>query len=114
MNSRQSRSEILHQHYRMILEKRETDPSQPLSIFCRAHNIQQWTYFYWKKKLTQSTKAVARVKAASFIPVTISSPAPLQHAYEIHFGNATHLALRPGFNPGDVGALVDILLSKDS
>jgi hypothetical protein len=114
MKSVSSRSEILLHRYQRILEDRKANSSEPLSAFCRSHKINQWTYYYWKKKLSQTSVAAPAEKTKAFIPVRIPSRAQLDNSYEIHFDTATRLVLRPGFNKDEVGALITILLANGS
>ena len=60
----------LRAKYTRILKQRERRHEVPLDRFCRQHGISLWTYYYWKKRLTD-TPTTQVLRAGPFVPVVM-------------------------------------------
>ena len=112
--NKQSRQQVLLEKYRKIIADRVVHRDQPVSKFCRSHNISVWTYYHWKKKiLALSSNPADSIKAdQSFLHVALPAPEHLSNFYEIRFGALVQLKIMAGFRKEEVSVLVDILSER--
>ena len=84
MNRRRTK---LQAKYARILKQRERRPEVPLDRFCRQNGISLWTYYYWKKRLSD-TPTTQVLRAGPFVPVVIERREPESIAWaEVRYPN---------------------------
>ena len=99
--------------YIRILKERERHTDQTVDEFCRNHGITPWSYYYWKRRLSQAPACDrASLPENKFLPVRIMpSVATTGNGntiikYEMEFPNGITLRLSGSLQREDHVAVI--------
>jgi transposase-like protein len=92
---------------RLVAQWRKSGESG--ASFARRHQIPAWTFWYWQRKLSD-TSAVAPASAAAFVPVQVTAERD-EPVIEITLSGGERLAVRAGASADLVRAAVSALRS---